>query len=485
MTSGCDPQTTCMNKGRASPSCWQNPAAYALLLLIVLGLAVTVLAFYPGYITADAGYVYAEAKAWRFGDWQSPAMGMLWRIVDPLAPGALSMFLLTAGLYWFAFGTLAFIALRRSLWLAFLTPLLALMPPAFLLLALIWRDILFAVIWLAAGVLALLGSEGRRSVRITLQGSAICLIALGALLRPNAVIAAPLLAAYAIWPTSFLLRRTALLYVPALFLFGALIPVVYYGLLGAERQHPLYSILVFDLGGITHFSSENQFPVQWTAEQTALLKDKCYNPQRWDFYWHLPPCPFVMERLERKDDPIFGTQRLARAWRDAVASHPLSYLTHRATFMWQFLARPNLVWPIWDWEDPQSNYGHSPYFLPLLKLHEILQPTIMFRPGLWLLFAVAIGASAWRYRDMPSGAFAVAVTSCAVVYMLSFFPLGVAADFRYAYWCVLGTLAATVGAAIAACDHTIIFYDSPPRHEGGFETHPYEGSALSENVPRM
>ena len=168
-----------MNKGRAAPRGWRNPAAYTLLLLIVLGLAVTVLAFYPGYITADAGYVYAEAKAWRFGDWQSPAMGMLWRIVDPLAPGALSMFLLTAGLYWFAFGTLAFIALRRSLWLAFLTPLLALMPPAFLLLALIWRDILFAVIWLAAGVLALLGSEGRRSVRITLQGSAICLIALG------------------------------------------------------------------------------------------------------------------------------------------------------------------------------------------------------------------------------------------------------------------------------------------------------------------
>ena len=114
------------------------------------------------------------------------------------------------------------------------------------------------------------------------------------------MIAAPLLAAYAIWPTSFLLRRTALLYVPALFLFGALIPVVYDGLLGAERQHPLYSILVFDLGGITHFSSENQFPVQWTAEQTALLKDKCYNPQRWDFYWHLPPCPFVMERLNAR-----------------------------------------------------------------------------------------------------------------------------------------------------------------------------------------
>src|SRR5437660_732518 len=142
------------------------------------------------------------------------------------------------------------------------------------------------------------------------------------------VYAAPLFAAYAIWPMSFALRRTALLYVPAFVLFAALVPAVYYGLLAAERQHPLHSILVFDLGGITHFSAENQFPVEWSAEQTALLRDKCYDPARWDFYWHRPPCPFVMQRLERSDDPIFGTPRLVRAWRDALARHPLSYLEH-------------------------------------------------------------------------------------------------------------------------------------------------------------
>src|SRR5438045_9192516 len=89
-------------------------AKYALVLLLALGFGLTVLVFYPGYITADAGYVYAEAKAWRFGDWQSPAMGVLWRIVDPVAPGPMSMFLLTIILYWLGFGTLAFIALRSS-----------------------------------------------------------------------------------------------------------------------------------------------------------------------------------------------------------------------------------------------------------------------------------------------------------------------------------------------------------------------------------
>ncbi len=57
-------------------------------------MQLTVLVYFPGYITVDARYVYADAKLWQFGDWQSPAMGVLWRLIDPIAPGPLSMFLL-------------------------------------------------------------------------------------------------------------------------------------------------------------------------------------------------------------------------------------------------------------------------------------------------------------------------------------------------------------------------------------------------------
>src|SRR5260370_41013017 len=114
------------------------------------GFGITVVVFYPGYITVDARYVYAEAQAWHFGDWQSPAMGGLWRIIDPIAPGSLSMFLLTAALYWLGFGALAFIRRRRSTWLGLVTPLLAFSPPAFFFVGLILRDIPFAVCWLAA-----------------------------------------------------------------------------------------------------------------------------------------------------------------------------------------------------------------------------------------------------------------------------------------------------------------------------------------------
>src|SRR5262249_32159848 len=220
-------------------------------------------------------------------------------------------------------------------------------------------------------------------------------------------------------------------------------------ILDAKRQNPLHSIAVFDLGGITHFSGENQFPVAWSGDQTALLTSKCYDPVRWDTYWHVAPCPFVMQRLERPDDVVFGTPRLAEAWRHALAAHPLAYLSHRSTFMWQFLGRSNLVLPVWDWLDPASAYGHSPYFTPLVAFHDELQPTLLFRPGLWLILAVAVGACAWRALAPPPAPSPSAFTATPAPSALSFSLLGVAADFRYAYWCVLATIAGVVATVLA------------------------------------
>ena len=436
----------------ASQAPAQSRSRWCALLMTAAGFGLTVLVFYPGYSTADARYVYADATAWRFGDWQSPAMAVLWRLIDPIAPGSASMFLLTASLYWVAFGTLAFLAGRRSVWLALATPFVALAPPAFFFVGMVWRDVLFGVIWFVAAVLAFFAAEHAARCRALIQGLALLLVAFGVLLRPNAVVAAPILAAYVIWPMRVDPRRLALAFVPAFIAFYALVPFVYYDILGAERQNPLHSIVVFDLGGISHFAGENQFPVAWNAEQTTLLTTKCYDPVRWDSYWHVEPCPFVMQRLESPDDKIFGTARLTQAWWHAVWAHPFAYLTHRATFMWQFLARSNLVLPVWDWLDPASGYGQSRYFMPLIALHEALQPTLLCRPGLWTILAFAVFLSAWPARSTPAGAFAAAVSACAIVYVMTFFVVGVASDFRYAYWCVLATLAGGVAATLIRCD---------------------------------
>ena len=113
--------------------------------------------------------------------------------------------------------------------------------------------------------------------------------------------------------------------------FYALVPLVYYGALNAKKENPLHSVFVFDLGGISHFAKENQFPVTFTPEQNALLINGCYQPTLWDIYWNRDPCKFVMAKLE--GEKIFGTPALSSAWLRAVTAHPIAYLQHRAAFM--------------------------------------------------------------------------------------------------------------------------------------------------------
>ena len=199
------------------------------------------------------------------GDWQSPVMTVLWSLIDPIAPGSGSMFLLIVTFYWLAFGLLAFTLARRSVWLAVLLLLLALSPPAFVFIGIIWRDVLFASTWLLAAALAFVVADRKAKLRVPIQAMALGLLALGVLLRPNALIAAPILGAYIVWPAQFSWKRAAIIFVPAAVGLFALVQVVYYGVLGATRQHPLQSIMVFDLGGISHFAKQNQFPVTWTA----------------------------------------------------------------------------------------------------------------------------------------------------------------------------------------------------------------------------
>lgn len=409
------------------------------------GFALTLYIFYPGVWTFDARYLYQDITKGFVGDWQSPVVLVLWSLIDPIAPGTASLFLLTAALYWLAFGLLALTLARRSRELALLVLLLALSPPAFVFVGIIWRDVLFAVLWLLAAALVFAFADRSRMTLTPVQAVGLALLAFGVMLRPNALAAAPILAGYILWPRYFSWRRVAICYVPlALGLYG-LVHLVYYGVIGATRQYPLHSIMVFDLGGISHFAKGNMFPGSWTAEETALITDRCYQPTEWNIYWTVGPCKFVMPRLE--DGKIFGSPVMTNAWKEAIISHPSAYLQHRAAFMWTFLTGANLtMWTIDVDDTSKSAFTNNPQLMAISRLHDALKPTPLFRAGTWLLLNTALCLFAWRRRHTPAGAFVLGVCGSAMCYMMTFFVVGVAADFRYAYWAVLAGL--TGGVAV-------------------------------------
>src|SRR5215471_10683557 len=220
-----------MIEPRAKPTARLRPSAAAKLLIVALaatGLSLTVLLLYPGYMTNDATFVYSYIKQWQFGDWQSPLMSMLWWVIDPIAPGPGSMFLLTASLYWIGFALVALAAARRSAAIGIATPFLGLVPPAFMMLGMIWRDILFGTCWLVAAAIVYLAADADRRVRWIVSTFALALLGFGILLRPTAIIAAALLATYLAWPAAYAWKRAAILFIPGVVLGYALIHLVYY-----------------------------------------------------------------------------------------------------------------------------------------------------------------------------------------------------------------------------------------------------------------
>jgi hypothetical protein len=151
-----------------------------------------------------------------------------------------------------------------------------------------------------------------------------------------------------------------------------------------------------------------------------------------------------MARLERPDDVIFGTPRLTEAWKQAVTSQPLAYLRHRLTFFWRFLADPDtLTYELYKINDPAlTPLARNSRFKAAVALQDELKSTVLFRPGFWLILAGMVVIAAMPARTRPAGAFAIAVAGSATIYVLTFLPFGVAADFRYGYWCVPACLVA-------------------------------------------
>lgn len=419
---------------------WQTALLPALLATCGFGL--TLYVFYPGIMNYDARYVYLDSLKGFYGDWQSPVMTWLWRMIDPAAPGSASMFLLIAALYWLGIGILSFALARQSRALAAALPLIALTPPLFAFVGVIWRDVLMAACWLLAAA-AIFAAAGRAQ-RIV-QAVALALVVLGVLIRPNALAAAPLLITYILWSRQFSFKRTLLLFVPLMLALYIIVQLVYYSALGATRQNPLHSIAVFDLGGITHFSGENRFPVTWSTPEMEALRDRCYDPSYWNVYWN-GNCKFVMAKLEHEQH-IFGTPALSRAWLAAVTEHPVDYIRHRLVFFRTFLFDSHLgMWTMDIDNPPNTVFQDRAAFMTLKAMHDALQATAVFRMGTWLFASILFCALTWRRRTTAEGAFVLGVCGSATLYVLSYLPLGVAAEFRYVYWAVL---ASTAGAVVS------------------------------------
>ncbi|WP_242183402.1 hypothetical protein [Sphingomonas sp. CARO-RG-8B-R24-01] len=434
-------------------------------LLMILGLAIEIAAFWPGIMTWDAIRQYGQAVTGRYDDWHPPAMNWLWRQLRFFAAGPAPMLILQSLLYWGGSLLLVLATMRRGRRGAAATILLlTLSPIAIVLVATILKDSLFAgALLMAAGLLAVssvnsgVGSERGSAPRAEpraelaarwLRVVAAMLLVAAATLRFNAVPAClPLLVALAPAAWRRTLPRLAATSVLAAVPLVLALPLAN-AALRAERSGVELSLVIYDLGGIGRFSHADVFPPTGAPNPVAINRD-CYSPISWDRYawWGEAPCAIGFATLRA---PLMQGHGPYGWWAAALAQHPVAYGLHRLTHFDR-----NVRFWVRDSDLPGLSLASDPNRWGYMVEPNGVQATIatlataslatpLGWPACWIALAfglVVLRPSLGTGGDRTTGApmLAPALAWSALLYALSYLPLSVASEVRYHFW----TMAAT------------------------------------------
>jgi len=420
-------------------------------LAAVLGLAVAVLAFYPGYMSWDSAYQWWQARHGQFDPTHPPLMAMIWQLTDRLVPGPGGMFLTQQVLYWLALGGFAAALPCRAGYRALLVLVLGFWPPVFGVSAYIWKDVWTLGAFAAAA--ALFAGEIQRPSRVRLA-LALLMLALACSFRHNAITGAVPLVFWAVvrWPTDggFRSVRTPLLTL-ALCL----------AVLGAAKLPDLDS-------RVTPVDSVWSVVTLWDAAAVSLREGELVYPSE------LADPELTLEELREhfvdySNGPVFLTGKLNHsldgpyteqernalrqlAW-DLPSRYPASYFGHRLRvsellFGWDRAGLPDgqVFWPILHGykDNPVLEVERSSFQLAIAQRLVGLVDTPWFAGWLYLVGAAILMALGWVWRRMPHAGLGAALAASSLGYALPLSLASGSSEFRYLAWPLLASLMALV-----------------------------------------
>ncbi|MBK6739446.1 MAG: hypothetical protein IPG64_17145 [Haliea sp.] len=227
--------------------------------------------------------------------------------------------------------------------------------------------------------------------------------------------------------------------------------------LTVHHQHPLQSILIFDIAGVSTLSGRADFlndasesipdvmRQQRSVELSAL--QAAYYPSTWT------PLVFETDSPLAITDSAIQVEHLAAIWSGAVTAEPSIYLEHRARVFREVIgatAAPLFAPVYFGIPRDSPDYQQVAQLFPTIELVE-LSPvqallrsafeqsarSIFYRPYFWLLLNVALVITAIISGARSAGL--VAIGSSGLMYELALFFLAPSADYRYSHWLVLST----------------------------------------------
>jgi hypothetical protein len=427
-----------------------RPAGAPLVgwLLCACGFALTIAAFWPGYMSFDSAYQWWQARHGDYTNIHPPAMTLLWALTDRLWPGPGLLFALFALGYWTTLGLVS----QASRWsttqrIAIVT-VAGCWPPLLALLAHVWKDVAAMVLFgLAVSIIALLRQRRHRGAEL------LCALALLAAcaMRHNAISALPPLLLCVLWPmvhggvSRRLLKAVALALVGTL-LFAALARLPE-RLPNVVRHDAWPAVAAWDVAAVSVREQRLLVPAD-------LLFPGDPMPRLVAHYTPATNVPTLVGGGVRSTFLFPYTDAQTRALRDLWLSlpfrHTRAYLAHRAAVAARLFG--------WHKDDETraltlmpgevAYRDNPPVAARMDSFNRVLQTclgrlvdTPLFSGWIYLLMAPVLIVLALKRRDARGGLAAATVASGAL-YALPLLVIAGSAEFRYLSWLVMAVVLA-------------------------------------------
>jgi hypothetical protein len=418
-------------------------------LVCVAGFTLTVVSFYPGYMSPDSTGQLMQARAWEFNDWHPPLMAAVWGVVDRIIPGPAGMFVLQTAAYWGASALFWRATYRRSLLLGLALVAFGFMPQVLAHLSTVWKDTGMGVALLLASALLYRARQTNSRVALVLS---LPLLFYGYGVRLNA---APAVLPLALWAGfiackvfPFLRSRAerwprvlpASVGVACFLLLMCAVTLTTEVLIKGKHSYTGQTVLLHDLAAISVARNEALFPDYITRDEHFSLEKVAQQ--------YMPTVATPVVGIETSGLKISGDARdmsaLRAKWLEVVPRNAAVYLRHRwHAFEWATgLNQPDVCLPYMI--ASTSPFGYKTNDLALHRLLKAyfwsLRNTVFFRGFFWLLICAALLYFSLRGRLRGHLEFVFVLASSGLLYGSAYFFIAPSCDFRFFWWTMLAAM---------------------------------------------
>jgi hypothetical protein len=424
-----------------------------IITLAVVGFFSSLLAFWPGFMEYDSYMQYGQAIGiLPLENWHPASMTLLWRALITICNGPQPMLLFQCLFYWSGFLYLALWLWRNTS--KFMLALTAILVPFFPFLinftGVIWKDTHMAVALFWAALLLVFGRRSWSKLLISLL-----LIFYGLSVRHNGIAAAmPLLI---LWSYRYLRYRNLNIKYGVLLVSIAMLFVYFMVNFGMNRffsvektispEEQRLNDIVFikcnlnsgDFGVLERFYGE-------TLIQIAPDKRQVYLCDQVSLLASTDDTGIIFDQEILNIDTQSKEEQILGLWTRSVISHPLLYLEYRLRVYRTFLRPLSYPEPYYVLLDGMDDINPLPVELSFEVLNPFGLTTLLidyvtffssskyyqlpFRPFFWLI-TLLLTTMLSAYKRQYS---VCLIAASGLLYIISFFPVLPAPDFRYCYY---------------------------------------------------